>query len=91
MHILSPNIYRSISEAIDSFDYITTKGKIFLKFVQLLAIFIEFENYVSVCPYLRQIVLLFSNFVAFFNLRNCVQIDGYNVYKKQVLNRAGTL
>ncbi|XP_042057146.1 prostaglandin E synthase 2-like [Salvia splendens] len=26
VHILSPNIYRSISEAIDSFDYITTMG-----------------------------------------------------------------
>ncbi|XP_057766107.1 uncharacterized protein LOC130986657 [Salvia miltiorrhiza] len=26
VHVLSPNIYRTISEAIDSFDYITTKG-----------------------------------------------------------------
>lgn len=28
MHILSPNIYRNVNEALESFDYITTKGNI---------------------------------------------------------------
>ncbi|KAK2998213.1 hypothetical protein RJ639_023032 [Escallonia herrerae] len=30
VHILSPNIYRNTSEALESFDYITSNGKIFL-------------------------------------------------------------
>jgi len=28
VHVLSPNIYRSVPEALESFDYITTQGKI---------------------------------------------------------------
>lgn len=28
MHLLSPNIYRNTSEALESFDYITSSGKI---------------------------------------------------------------
>lgn len=68
----------------------------FLKLVQLLAVFIEFENSVSVCAFLRQIVL-FSNFVVFFHLWDCVevihqsslllhkfvQIDAYNYIKSR--------
>lgn len=40
MHILSPNIYRSTSEALESFDYITTHGMVTDLQSCLLALFV---------------------------------------------------
>lgn len=32
VHVLSPNIYRNTSEALESFEYITSNGKLVLAF-----------------------------------------------------------
>jgi len=44
VHVLSPNIYRNVPEALESFDYITTQGKILIKTVYCNLLFYLFQN-----------------------------------------------
>lgn len=64
VHVLSPNIYRTVSEALESFDYITTKGKVltFSKFNiawNWFVILFHFPN-AKIIPFLRSDNLLHS-------------------------------
>lgn len=56
VHVLSPNIYRNTSEALESFDYITNNGKVisenvFLCFCRHCTIKFSFEQWAkSILP-----------------------------------------